>query len=88
MSCQSRADDARDGRLVVTGVGANLVGATIRRKCTEACSSAARVVIAVILNDIVFSLRAVDPAVYRKVRARASSIVVCRVGNGSSKMLN
>ena len=61
---------ARDRRLVVTRVGANLVSASIRLESAKALSSAARVVITVVLDDIVLGLRRVDPAVDREVRAR------------------
>lgn len=72
-----------DGWLVVTSVGADLVGATVRGKGTKALSPAARVVIAVILNYIVFGLWRVYPAINREVGARIGSIIVCRVGNGA-----
>jgi hypothetical protein len=74
---------SRDGWLVVTSVGADLVGATVRGKGTKALSPTTRVVIAIILNDIVFSLWRVYPAIDREVGARIGSIVVCRVGNGA-----
>lgn len=74
---------SRDGWLVITSVGADLVGATVRGEGTKALSPATRVVVAVILDDIVFCLRRVDPAINREVGAGIGSIVVCRVGNGA-----
>lgn len=74
---------SRDGWLVVTSIGANLVGTTIRGKGTQALSPATRVVIAIILNDIVFSLWRVYPTIDREVGTRIGSIVICRVGNGA-----
>jgi hypothetical protein len=74
---------SRDGWLVVTSVGADLVGATVRLECTKDLGAAARVVIAVVLDDIVFSLRRVDPTINREVGARIGSIVVCGVSNGA-----
>jgi hypothetical protein len=53
----------RNRRLVVTGVGADLISASIRREGSEALSSAARVVIAVVLDDVVLGLGRVYPAI-------------------------
>lgn len=48
---------SRDRWLVSPSVGADLVGASIRGHGTKACGRAAGVVIAVVLDDVVFSLR-------------------------------
>lgn len=61
---------SRNGRLVVTSVGADLVCASIRGDGTKICGPAARIVIAVVLDNVVFGLRRVDPAIYGEVRAR------------------
>ena len=60
---------SRDRWLVGPSVGADLVGASIGGDATKACgrARAARVVITVVLDDVVFSLRRVDPAVHREV---------------------
>ena len=76
---------SRDGWLVGTSVGADLVCASVRGERTKALGPAARVVIAVVLDDVVFSLRRVDPAVDGEIGARASSAVICRVGDGAFK---
>lgn len=64
-------------------VGADLVGASIRVHGTKARGRAARVVITVILDDVVFGLRRVDPAVDSQVGAGARSAVLGRVGDRS-----
>ena len=76
---------SRDRWLVNTSVGADLVCAAVRGEGTKALRPRARIVIAVVLYDVVFSLRRVDPTVHREVGARASGVVVCRVGNGANK---
>ena len=53
----------RNRRLVGTGVCADLISASIRREGAEALSSAAWIVIAVVLDDVVLSLRRIDPAI-------------------------
>jgi len=58
---------SRDRWLVGPSVSADLVSTSIRGYGTKACSRAARVVIAVVLDDVVLSLRRVDPAVHREV---------------------
>jgi hypothetical protein len=55
---------SRDGRRIVPSVGADLVCASVRREGTKTLGAAARVVIAVVLDDVVFGLRRVDPAVH------------------------
>lgn len=76
---------SRDGRFVSSSVGADLVGASIRVHGTKACGRAARVVITVILDDVVFSLRIVDPAVHSEVGRGARSTVFGRVGDSARK---
>ena len=76
---------SRNGWLIGTSVGADLVCASVRGEGTKALGPSARVVIAVVLDDVVFSLRRVDPAVHGEVGARAGGAVVCRVGNGADK---
>lgn len=56
---------SRDGWLVGTSVCADFVCASVRREGTKASGPAARVVIAIVLNDVVFGLGRVNPAVYR-----------------------
>lgn len=72
-----------DRWLVVAGVGADLVGTTVGGESTKDLGPAARVVTAIVLNDIVFSLWRIYPAINCEIGARAGSIVVCRVGNGA-----
>lgn len=55
---------SRDRWLVGTGIGAHLVRSPVRRESTKALGSGARVIIAVVLNYIVFRLRRVDPAIH------------------------
>ena len=54
---------AGDRWLVVAGTGANVVGASVRRDCAQALEPRARVVVAIVLNDVVLGLGVVDPAV-------------------------
>jgi hypothetical protein len=60
---------ARDRRLVVTCVGADLVCAAVGGESAERLCAGARVVGPVVLDDIVFGLGGVDPAVDREVGA-------------------
>lgn len=78
---------SRDRWLVGPDVGADLVGASIRGYDTKACSRAraARVVTPVVLDDVVLSLRGVDPAIHSKVGTRARGAVGGRVGDRSDK---
>ena len=59
----------RNRWLVRAGVSADLISAAIRLEGAEALGSAARVVIAVVLHDVVLGLRRVDPAVDGEVGA-------------------
>lgn len=74
-----------DRWLVGTSISADLVCASVRGDGTKALGPGARVEIAVVLDDIVFGLRRVDPAVHGEVGARAGGAVVCRVGDGADK---
>lgn len=76
---------SRDGWLIDTSVGADLVCSSVRGETTKALSPGARVVIAVVLNNVVFGLGRVDPAVHGEVGAGAGGIVVCREGDGADK---
>lgn len=51
---------ASDGGLVGAGVGAHLVGAAVRGDGAEAGGAAARVVVAVVLDDVVLGLGRVE----------------------------
>lgn len=77
---------SRDRWLVNPSVGADLVGASIRGHGTKVCSRAraARVVITIGLDNVVFSLRRVDPAVHSEVRATRGAIGG-RVGDRANK---
>jgi hypothetical protein len=59
----------RDRRLVVTCVSADLVCAPVGREGAERLCAGARVVGPVVLDDVVFGLGGVDPAVDGQVRA-------------------
>lgn len=76
---------SRDRWLVGSSVSADLVSGSIRRHSTKACGRATRVVTAVVLDNVVFSLRRVDPAVHSEVRSGARSAVAGRVGDRSGK---
>lgn len=76
---------SRDRWLINTSISADLVCASVRGEGTKTLSPGARVVVAVVLYDVVFSLRRVDPPIYREIGARISGVVVCRVGNRAKK---
>ena len=73
------------GGLVVAGVGADLVGTSVRGDRAQALGLTAGVVGAVGLDNVVLGLGRVDPAVHSKVRARAGGVIGGRVGDGAVK---
>jgi hypothetical protein len=71
---------AGDGGLVGASVGAEGVGRTVGGDAAElGHAGRARVEAAVVLDDVVFGLRAVDPAVDGEVGAAAAGRVVAGV---------
>lgn len=77
--CESAG--SRDRGLVSTSVSADGVGASVRLDGSKILGLAARIVVAVVLDNVVLGLGGVDPAVDCEVRTRAGGAVGGAVGD-------